>query len=219
MSISKINLFYLVILFLSLYLGNFSISALAQVETTLDNTASSEAVTSVNDAILKSLVILSQVAVLGIIFNYFFFSRFLKKRDDSNNILYESKQQAATFHASTIRRVTSIVILCCLSLILFSTCIILLQSYQLSENLDIDISSAFDLLFAASVGQVWLLRVGTSSAIIVMMIISYYVSRISVRTNQSSINSLVKSTENKKNYYVNNRLNQIFLLILMILSS
>ena len=220
MSISKIKLFCLAISFISLYLGYFSISALAQVETTFDNTASSEDVTSVNDAILKSLLIISQVAVFGIIFNYFFFSRFLReKRDGSNNILYESKQQAANFHASIVRRVASIVILCSLTLILFSTCIILLQSYQLSENLEIDISSAFDILFTASVGQVWMLRIGTSSAIIVMMIIYYYVSRITAKTNQDSIDSLVKSTENKKTYFVNNRLNQIFLLILMILSS
>ena len=80
MSISKSNIFYLAILFISLYLGNFSISALAPVETTFDNAASSEAVTSVNDAILKSLVIISQVAVLGIIFNYSFFADFLGRK-------------------------------------------------------------------------------------------------------------------------------------------
>ena len=220
MSISKINAFYLAISFISLCFGYFNISVLAQVATTFDTAASTEAVTSVNDAILKSLVIISQVAVLGITFNYFFFGIFLrKKRDSSNNILYESNQQDVNYNTGTIRRVTFIVILCCLSLVLFSTCIILLQSYQLAENLDIDVSSAFDILFTASVGQVWLLRIGTSSIIIVLMIVYFYGSRMNTRTNQSSIDSMVESTENKKNYFVNNRLSQIFLLILIVLSS
>lgn len=81
MCISKVKIFFLVVSFISLYLVDFDIYAHAQVETTIDNTATSEAVTSINDAILKSLIIISQVAVLGIIFNYFFFNRFLIKKE------------------------------------------------------------------------------------------------------------------------------------------
>ena len=195
---------------------NFNISASAQVETTFDNTESTEAVTSVNDAVLKSLVIISQVAVLGIIFNYFIFGRFLNKKRGGNNILLESMQQ----DARTLKRVTFIVVLCSISIVFFSTCMILLQSYQLSENLDLDIYSAFDILYTTSVGQVWMLRVGTSSAIIVMMIISYAISGTrKKRDNQVSEENPDKNALNKIDYFSNNRLSQMILLAVIVLSS
>ncbi len=82
MSIYKLVLFFSVILFIFINLYNFNIFTFAQVETT-NNAPSSEAVTSINDAIIKSILIISQVAVLGIIFNHFFFNRFLnRKRSD-----------------------------------------------------------------------------------------------------------------------------------------
>lgn len=97
MSISKIFAIFLVLSFILLYEINFNISVLAQVETTIENTASTEAVTSVNDAILKSLLIISQVAVLGITFNYFFFSRFLNKKKIIVTTFMNSSNRTFTF--------------------------------------------------------------------------------------------------------------------------
>lgn len=223
MSISKIIVFFLVVFFVSPCLVNFNTSTFAQIETGFNTTTSSEAVTSVNDAILKSLVIVSQVAVLGIIFNCFFFNKFQsRKRDGSNNknlSLNYSNQQNVYFNTRTLKRVTLVVVLCCVSITFFSTCIILLQSNQLSQNLDLDIYSAFNILYTTSVGHVWLLRIATSSAITALMIISYYLSGIRVRTTQSNINSLGKFPENKVSYFSNNKLDQIFLLVVMIISS
>lgn len=220
MSNYKKVIFFFVISFVSLYLINFNISTLAQVETTFDTSTTSEAVTSVNDAILKSLVIISQVAVLGISFNCFFFNIFLNRKGGiSNNNFYYSNQRNFYFNTGTVKRVTSIMILCCVSIIFFSTFIILLQSYQLSQNLTLDVYSAFKILFTTAVGQVWLLRVGTSSAIMALMIISYYLFRIREMTNQSNIDNLSKHIENKKNHFGNNRLYQIILIVVIIFSS
>ncbi len=220
MSIYKILASFLVISFVSLCFVNFNLFVLAQTETTFDNTASTEAVTSINDAILKSFVIISQVAVLGIVFNYFFFSRFLsKKRGISSNILNESKEQNIYYYSRTLKKVSSIVILCCISIIIFSTCIILLQSYQLSQNLDLDLYSAFDILFTTSVGQVWLLRIVTSLVIIAMMIISYFVFRIGGKTNQGNNDDSNKITSSKTHNFRNNKLNQMFIFIVMVLAS
>lgn len=163
----------MVLSFVSLCLVNVDVNALAQIETTLENTVSTEAVTSVNDAILKSLVIISQVAVLGILFNYFIFNWFLNKKRDIRYRFYELKQQSVYFDVRTLKRVSFVVILCCVTLVIFSTCIILLQSYQLSQTMDLDIYSAFDILFSTSVGQVWLLRVLTSFTIIATIVLYY----------------------------------------------
>lgn len=218
MSTSKVIIFFLIVSIISLYLVNFNIYAHAQVETTIDNTATSEAVTSVNDAILKSLVIISQVAILGIVFNYFFFSRFLNKKS-GNNISIKPHTDIIYFNVRNLKRVTSIVVLCCISIIIFSTCSILLQSYQLAQNLDLDILSAFDILGTTSVGQVWILRVVTSSAIIGMMMVIYYTTcRKSNITDKMDGKNFKKPLVNNI-YRGNNIPNQMFLLIVVVLSS
>ncbi|MDQ2685403.1 MAG: CopD family protein [Thermoproteota archaeon] len=219
MLIFKIVSFILVISFIfSLYLVNFNIYAQAQVETTIDNTATSEAVTSINDAILKSLIIISQVAVLGITFNYFFFKRFLDRK--RGNILYESKQNNVYSHTRifNLKRVASIVIICCVSIIIFSTGSILLKSYQLAQNLEMDILSAFDILDSTSVGQVWIFRIVTSGATIGVMLTLYITYRKMDKENQIKSGDLDKVPANKISLN-NNILPQILLLIAIALSS
>jgi copper transport protein len=215
MSINKKVLFFSVILFISINLNNFNTFALAQVETT-NSAPSSEAVTSVNDAIIKSILIISQVAVLGIIFNHFFFNRFLNKKRSGINS--EQKENIPHFNNKILKRLAFIVILCCISIIIFSTSSILLQSYQLAQNLNFDIFSAFDILYTTSVGQVWLLRLITSLTII-GIVISYTIYIRRKNTNE-------KITERKDKYTLNNKYrssnkvsDQIFLLIIMVLSA
>jgi copper transport protein len=214
MSIYKI-VFFSVILFIAINLCNFNINALAQVETTND-APSSEAVTSINDAIIKSILIISQVAVLGIIFNHFFFNRFIyKKRSD---IRPEQKENVPYFNNQILKRLTFIIILCCISIVIFSTSSILLQSYQLSQNLNLGIFSAFDILYTTSVGQVWLLRIITSLAIL-GIIISYTIYRRRKKTNEKINESPDKYIPDNKYRSSNNIPDQIFLLIIMVLSS
>lgn len=220
MLIFKVVSFFLVIsIIFSLHLVNFNIYAQAQVETTLGNTAAtSEAVTSINDAILKSLIIISQVAVLGIIFNYFFFSKFLYKK--RINLQYEPKQNNVFVHTWTLnlKRVTSVVIIGCISIIIFSTGSILLQSYQLAQNLEMDVLSAFDILDTTSVGQVWIFRIVTSAATIGVMLALYITYRKINKENQIKSEHHYKEPANKISLS-NNILYQILLLIAIALSS
>ncbi len=214
MSIYKI-VFFSVILFICINLYIFTTHALAQVETT-NNVSSSEAVTSINDAIIKSILIISQVAVLGIIFNHFFFKRFLNKK--RSNIRSEQKENVLYFNGRILKRLTFMIILCCISIVIFSTSSILLQSYQLAQNLNFDIFSAFDILYTTSVGQVWLLRIITSLAII-GIVISYTVYRIRKKTIERINESQDKFTLDNKYRSSNNTSDQIFLLIIVILCS
>ncbi len=214
MSIYKI-IFFSFILFISINLYNFNINALAQVETT-NNAPSSEAVTSINDAIVKSILIISQVAVLGIIFNHFFFNRFInRKRSD---VRYEQKESVSYFNYQILKRLTFILILCCISIVIFSTSSILLQSYQLAQNLNFDLFSAFHILCTTSVGEVWLLRIITSLAIL-GIIISYTIYRRRKKTNEKINESPDKYTLDNEYRSSNNISDQIFLLIIMVLSS
>ena len=58
------------LLSVSVYASQLPMATLAQE---FYNSNSTEAVTSTNDAILKSILIVSQVSVIGITFSYFFF--------------------------------------------------------------------------------------------------------------------------------------------------
>ncbi|MDQ2684921.1 MAG: CopD family protein [Thermoproteota archaeon] len=219
MSVLKIMAFFLAVLvisFVSFYLLYFNVYANAQLETAIDSTTSYEAVTSVNDAILKTLIIISQVAMLGIIFNYFFFSRILHKKRD--NILYGSKKNNIYFDIRTLKRVASIAIICCISIVIFSTGSILLQSYQLTQNLDLDIYVAFDISYASSIGQVWIIRVVTSAAIIGVMLTFYIVNRKRKKTSHMKSENLGNESLNKISF-TNNKANHLLLLIVIVLSS
>ena len=79
--------------------------------------------------------------------------------------------------------------------------------------------STFDILSNSSVGQVWILRVVTSSAIIGLMMGIYY---ITLRKNNRADKIDRKNFEKlqvSKTYRGNNILNQILLLIVIALSS
>jgi copper transport protein len=215
MSIYKIILFFSVILFIFINLNNFDTLTFAQVEIT-NNISSSEAVTSINDALLKSMLIISQVAVLGIIFNHFFFNRFLNKK--RNNIRSQQWGDNLHFNDKNLKRLAFIVILCCASIVIFSTGSILLQSYQLAQNLNFDMFSAFDILYTTSVGQVWLLRIITSLTIIGIVLI-YTIYRRRKKTNEKINERQDKYTLDNKYRSSNKISDQIFLLIIMVLSS
>lgn len=161
-----------VTLFLIAIVGLFIISVcviqlptttFAQQEFSNSNSNSTEAVTSTNEAILKSILIVSQVSVLGITFNYLLFQRISSKKS-RNNTEYKEKQNNGYFYgnAQNLGRFTIIVSVSCISIILSSTGIILLSAYELSKETTLDLLSTFSIVHSASVGQVWTIRIATS---------------------------------------------------------
>jgi copper transport protein len=59
-------------------------TAFAQQE--FNNSGTTESVTSTYDAIIKSILIISQVSILGITFNHVFFQKIIRKK---NNQIYD----------------------------------------------------------------------------------------------------------------------------------
>src|ERR1044072_8305083 len=146
--------------------------ALAQdvLDDTSSSSASTESVTSTYDAVLKAAIIVSQVALVGLIFNHLILQRSLRhnKKSHENNI--DQFVSTSSYHSS--RKLTVFLLICCISIIAFSSGIILLSSYELAQNLEFDISSAFWIIYSTSVGDVWILRI-VSSFVIIGILISY----------------------------------------------
>src|SRR4029078_9660769 len=126
--------------------------------------ASTESVTSAYDAVLKDVLIISQVSLVGLIFNHLILERSLRQNKKSHENSMGQFIFVSSYHLS--RKLTIFLLICCISLILFSTGIILLSSYELAQNLEFDLSSAFWIVYSTSVGDVWMLRIVTSFVII-----------------------------------------------------
>ena len=147
-------------------------------------TSSSEAVTSTNDAIVKAVLIVSQVTIAGLTFNEIFnksldYQRYKSKvgngrRDKNNN-----------YRSST--RFLKIIALSAIAIIAASTLLLLLQISSLEQELGLDTYSTFEITLSTSVGFVWMLRICTSLLIIGSIII-YHV--LILRTNHSEFKEL-----------------------------
>ena len=80
-----------------------------------------------------------------------------------------------------MKRFTVILALCCITIIIASTGIMLIQSYELSQNLSQDLFSAFSILYTTSVGQVWTIRIITSLMITALVFSHYIVKRNAIK--------------------------------------
>ncbi len=149
------------LLSVSMYTSQLPMATFAQQE--FSNSNSTEAVTSTNDAILKSILIVSQVSVIGITFSYFFFHRIsgkkIRKHKESNE---EANKDFIYGNDQYLKRFTVIVSLCSISITVTSTGIILVSAYELSRETTMDLFSTFSILYPTSVGQVWAIRIATS---------------------------------------------------------
>src|SRR6188472_1213166 len=137
------------------------VSPVALAQEVLDDTftsdASTESVTSAYDAVLKAMLIISQVALIGLIFNHLILQRTLRnnKKAQENSVV----QFVSTFFYHASGKLAVFLLISCISIIVFSTGIMLLSSYELEQNLELDLSSAFWIIYSTPVGDVWMLRI------------------------------------------------------------
>ena len=169
---SFISFFLFITILFSSSLGSPSAIAQEAFDDGLTSPTSSESVTSTYDALLKAMLIISQVALVGLIFNHFILQRAIRS---NRNVREKNVDQfVSTFSVHSSGKLAVFLLICCISIIVISTVIILLQSYEFGQNLELDISSAFDIIYSTSVGQVWMLRI-VSSLVIIGIIISYHI--------------------------------------------
>ncbi len=175
MSLRLFSIAMVALFSISVYMDQLPVATFAQQEFSSSNSNSTEAVTSTNDAVLKSILIVSQVSVLGITFNYIFFQRISgkKSKDHTEN---KEIQDNDYFYGNNqyLGRFTTIVSLSCISIMFSSTGIILLSAYELSKETTLDLLSTFSILLSASVGQVWTIRIATS-LLTMGLVIAHYI--------------------------------------------
>jgi copper transport protein len=146
-----------------------------------------ETVTSYYDSLLKAPLIVSQTAVVGIIFSHKFFQRIIRnhlplaRNKDSIN----TGTTYDTSYLYPLKRLVIILLSCGIAILLSGTSLFLFQAFSLSSELGIDVSTTFTILSSTPVGPVWNIRV-TTSLIIIASTIAYYIcgKRFSVKKGQ-----------------------------------
>ncbi|HKO63739.1 MAG TPA: CopD family protein [Candidatus Nitrosocosmicus sp.] len=193
------------------------------LDDTSSSGASTESVTSAYDAVLKAVLIISQVALVGLIFNHLILHRSLRhnKKSHENNI--DQFVSASSYHSS--RKLTIFLLICCISIIAFSTGIILLSSYELAQNLEFDMSSAFWIVYSTPVGDVWMLRIVTSFVIIgILMFYRIMISRNFSHNNKNKkrLNQKQEQEQDQDHYQIEfnyGKLDRILLISILVISS
>ena len=135
-----------------------------------------ETVTSYYDALLKTPLIVSQTAVVGVVFSHIFFQRIIRNhfplilnRDCPGTDIPDD-----TVYLRPLKRLFSILLSCGIAILLSGTSLFMLQAFSLSSELGLDVSTTFTILSSTPVGPVWNIRVITS-LIIIASSIAYYI--------------------------------------------
>ena len=134
-----------------------------------------ETVTSYYDALLKAPLIISQTAIVGIVFSHIFFQRVIRNRIQLNrnrdNINAEILDYTSCIRP--VKRLFIILLSCGIAILVSATSLLLLQAISLSSELGMDITSTFTILSSTPVGPVWNIRIITSLIIMASSILYY----------------------------------------------
>jgi copper transport protein len=155
---NKQKLYKILLTAIVLYLCTFITPFIAFAQQ--DSFGNVESVTSVNDAIIKSILVISQVSALGVTFNHLFFYLISRKKNKSQYFKSTISQRE---DIKVTKRLTTILVLASAAIVASSTGLMLLQAYELSQNLSLDLMTAFSILYTTSVGQVWSIRMITAA--------------------------------------------------------
>jgi putative copper export protein len=188
------NLLAVILIITPIIIALFQIPNMAFAQQEFNNSGTTESVTSTYDAIIKSILIISQVSILGITFNHVFFQKITRKK---NNQIHDEENDYSKSNSQFLKRFTIILALCCITIIIASTGIMLIQSYELSQNLSQDLFSAFSILYTTSVGQVWTIRIVTS-LIITGLVFSHYI--VKRNTNRKKVNRISNQQHGDKTF-------------------
>ena len=152
-----------------------------------DSADSEESITSYNDALIKTPLLVAQCTIVGIVFNQLVLSKIFY-----NRILMNLCRNSDTIQTNleTDRRLSLIIILSAVALCVSCTGFLMLQVYNLSSELGLGFSDTFSIVMNTSLYTVWLLRIITSILILILSIIYYILSRTILVTRRTDRNSI-----------------------------
>jgi copper transport protein len=162
-----------------------------------------ETVTSYYDALLKAPLIISQTAIIGVVFSHIFFQRVILNHFQltRNRDITDTEILNDTSYIRPVKRLFIILLSCGIAILVSATSLLLLQAISLSSELGMDIATTFNILSSTPVGPVWNIRVITSLIIIASSILYYILEKRSLvkrfQTGLESNNSSYSPTHKK----------------------
>jgi copper transport protein len=153
-----------------------------------------ETVTSYYDAVLKVPLLVSQTAIVGVVFSHIFFQRIIRNKIQSNRNRDNNGSTEIiddiNSYPRPLKRLFIIVLSCGIAILLSATSLFLLQTLSLSSELGMDISTTFTILSATPVGPVLNIRIITS-LIVIASSLFYYISerKFSTKKGQMGLES------------------------------
>jgi copper transport protein len=154
-----------------------------------------ETVTSYYDALLKVPLIVSQTAIVGVIFSHIFFQRATRNkiqlnRNSDNNSTEIVDDVNSNSYIHPLKRLFIILLSCGIAMLISATSLFLLQALSLSSELGLDIMTTFTILSSTPVGPVWNIRVVTSLIIIASSILYYiFEKKVSIKKGRTGLES------------------------------
>jgi len=161
------------ITFLSLILS-FNIVKISYGQTTVLEQESETTITSYLDALIKAPLLISQALVVGVAFVYsFLYIRIIKKE----SIFFNNSKNFSLFALFNDKLFVIITVVCGAIILNMSTISVVYQASLLSLDLGLDLWSTFMILLSSSVGNIFIVKLLTSSFIIALGILYYYISK------------------------------------------
>lgn len=192
-------------------LGYMSYSSIVFGQNDAYSNTSTEAVTSSYDALVKAVLIISQLAIAGLAFNEILYI-YIKHRVIK---VSEYKENSSwTSHVQVSNRFLNLIIIFSMVMVVASTTILSIQLLDLEQELGIDITTAFDIIISTSVGGVWITRI-VCSIVIILVAIIYYVLAAKMKNKKENSNRLAP-INGKKTKLINYMFPSIFLFFIMI---
>jgi len=182
---------------ISLYFMSYSQVDLLEPSSSMASMPQTETITSYYDALLKVPLIVSQTAIVGVVFSYLILQRVIQNRiqADYGKINSDIVSRHDANYLRPIKRFFVILLSSGIATLASATSLFLLQALSLSSELGIDVATTFTILSSTPVGPVWNLRVITSLIVIVCSILYYTLEKksfvIKKEPNQDSYSNEV----------------------------
>ncbi|HEX7143583.1 MAG TPA: CopD family protein [Nitrososphaeraceae archaeon] len=136
---------------------------------------SETAITSYTDAIIKAPLLIAQALIVGITFVHSsIFIPIIKK----DSIFFNNNDENFIWPFLANNKQFIIIISACGAIIFnMSTILFVYQASLLSSDLGLDLSSTLSLLLSSSVGNIYIIKIVTSTIIIILSILYYYIAK------------------------------------------
>ena len=173
-----------------------SYSQVSSFEKPSSLTPQTETVTSYYDALLKAPLIVSQTAIVGVVFSHIFFQRVIRNRIQLNRNRDNNSTEIiddVNSYLRPLKRLLTLLLSCGIAILLSATSLFLLQALSLSSELGMDINTTLTILSSTPVGPVWNIRVVTS-LIIIASSIFYYISEKKFSTKKGQMGLDINSS-------------------------